>query len=154
MRTYYFLILLMTYYTHYTYYLYLNIYQTCWCIFFVSSTVHYATSYWRYPCRQECSAEIGIIGGQTRADFFKSLHESAKSASGRLFADFLQTFFMKCRLFADFLQTFSVDHLLSCTLFVHFLHTSCSKWFKLCRLHAHLFCICRLFAEHLHTFCR
>ena len=33
------------------------------------------------------------IGGQTRADFFKSLHESAKSASGELFADFLQTFY-------------------------------------------------------------
>jgi hypothetical protein len=34
-----------------------------------------------------------IIGGQTRADFFKSLHESAKSASGERFADFLQAFF-------------------------------------------------------------
>jgi hypothetical protein len=46
------------------------------------------------------------IGGQTRADFFKSLHESAKSASGKLFTDFLQTFFHEmhtlCRLFADF----------------------------------------------------
>ncbi len=29
------------------------------------------------------------IGGQTRADFFKSLHESAKSAVSRLFADFV-----------------------------------------------------------------
>ncbi len=29
------------------------------------------------------------IGGQTRADFFKSLHESAKSAFSRLFADFV-----------------------------------------------------------------
>ena len=28
------------------------------------------------------------IGGQTRADFFKSLRESAKSAFGALFADF------------------------------------------------------------------
>jgi hypothetical protein len=33
------------------------------------------------------------IGAQPRADFFKSLHESAKSASGELFTDFLQTFF-------------------------------------------------------------
>jgi hypothetical protein len=30
----------------------------------------------------------GVIGGQPRADFFQSLHESAKSAFGRLFADF------------------------------------------------------------------
>ncbi len=55
--------------------------------------------------------------GQTRADFFKSLHESAKSAVGELFADFLQTFFHEmqtfCRLFlwtnffhAHLLQTF------------------------------------------------
>ncbi len=66
-------------------------------------------------------------GGQTRADFFKSLHESAKSASGKLFADFFQTFFMKCTLCADFLQTFSVDQLLSCTLFADFWHTFCSK---------------------------
>ncbi len=49
-----------------------------------------------------------VIRGQTRADFFKSLHKSAKFASGELFADFLRTFFlMKCTLFAHFLQTFS-----------------------------------------------
>ena len=94
------------------------------------------------------------IGGQNRADFFKSLHESAKSASGRLFADFLQTFFMKCRLLADFLQTFSVDHLLSCTLFAHFLQQMIQGLQTSSCLHAHLFCICRLFAEHLYTFCR
>ena len=38
------------------------------------------------------------IGGQIRADFFKSLRESAKSAVRALFADFF-------RRFADFLQT-------------------------------------------------
>ena len=53
--------------------------------------------------------QIVDIGGQTRADFFKSLRESSKSAVRALFADFfrrfadfLQTFFL---LFADFLQT-------------------------------------------------
>ena len=71
--------------------------------------------------------QVYFIGGQTRADFFKSLHGSAKSASGKLFTDFLQTFFMNSRLFADFLQTFSVDQLLPCTLSAHFLHTFCSK---------------------------
>ncbi len=47
-------------------------------------------------------------GGQTRADFFKSLHESAKSAVavGELFADFLQTFFMTCTLFQTFADFF------------------------------------------------
>ena len=39
------------------------------------------------------------IGGQNRADFFKSLRESAKSAVRELFADFF-------RRFADFVQTF------------------------------------------------
>ena len=78
-----------------------------------------------------CSEKIMIswvnIGGQTRADFFKSLHESAKSAVRELFADFLQTFFHEMQTFCRLLQTFSVDHLLSCTLFAHFLHTFCSK---------------------------
>ena len=40
-----------------------------------------------------------FIGGQIRADFFKSLRESAKSAVRALFADFF-------RRFADFVQTF------------------------------------------------
>ena len=40
-----------------------------------------------------------LIGGQNRADFFKSLRESAKSAVRALFADFF-------RRFADFVQTF------------------------------------------------
>ncbi len=90
---------------------------------------------------------LGDIGGQTRADFFKSLHESAKSASGELFADFLQTFFHEmqtfCRLFLRIIYS-NAD----------FLHTFSSEWIKLCRLFAHLFCICRLFGEHMHTFYR
>ena len=47
----------------------------------------------------QCSRWRLSIGGQNRADFFKSLRESAKSAVRALFADFfdvLQTF---CRLF-------------------------------------------------------
>ncbi len=37
-------------------------------------------------CVELCSSPIGR---QTRADFLNSLHESAKSPSGELFADFL-----------------------------------------------------------------
>ena len=82
---------------------------------------------WRLSLLLAAKTSSYYIGGQTRADFFKSLHESAKSASGKLFTDFLQTFSMP--LCADFLHTFSVDQLLSCTLFAHsgFLHTFCSK---------------------------
>ncbi len=97
------------------------------------------------------------IGGQTRADFFKSLHVSAKFASGELFADFLQTF---CRLFlwiiyshAHFLHTFctlSAANDSSCADFVHtysvfadFLQNICTLFaenmLSFCRLHAHLF---------------
>jgi hypothetical protein len=51
-------------------------------------------------------ASMAFIGGQTCADFFKSLHESAKSAVAELFADFLHTFFHEIhtfgRLEADF----------------------------------------------------
>ena len=43
--------------------------------------------------------EAALIGGQIRADFFKSLRESAKSALRALFADFF-------RRFADFVQTY------------------------------------------------
>ena len=44
-------------------------------------------------------SRMETIGGQIRADFFKSLRESAKSAVRALFADFF-------RRFADFVQTF------------------------------------------------
>ena len=43
--------------------------------------------------------QLHPIGGQIRADFLKSLRESAKSAVRALFADFF-------RRFADFVQTF------------------------------------------------
>jgi hypothetical protein len=91
------------------------------------------------------------MGGQTRADFFKSLHESAKSGSGDLFAGFLQTFFMKCRLFADFCRLFlliNYFHAHFCRLFadslqqmIQVLRTSCTLILYLqtfCRLYAHI----------------
>ena len=40
-----------------------------------------------HPMREREKEGVGI-GGQTRADFFKSLRESAKSAVRALFADF------------------------------------------------------------------
>ena len=40
------------------------------------------------PHAEENAVKRFFIGGQPRADFFKSLQESAKSAFGRLFADF------------------------------------------------------------------
>ena len=42
------------------------------------------------------------LGGQTRADFFKSLRESAKSAVRALIADFFRRFADFLQLFADF----------------------------------------------------
>jgi hypothetical protein len=75
------------------------------------------------PPRRLEALPFSNIGGQTRADFFKSLHSLQFQNFCRLFADFfyeMQTF---CRLFADF---FSMDQLHSCTLFAyffaHFLH--------------------------------
>ena len=65
------------------------------------------------------------IGGQTRADFFKSLRESAKSAFGALFADFFRRFADFWQTFFDVLQTFCRLNLigkpLSCILFADFL---------------------------------
>ncbi len=58
------------------------------------------------------SSPMCFIGGHSRADFFKSLHESAKSASRELFADFCRLFLRIIYCNADFLQTFSADNLL------------------------------------------
>jgi hypothetical protein len=55
---------------------------------------------------EDGGAGTSHIGGQTSADFFKSLHDSAKSASGELLHTFCRFLFMKYTLFADFLQTF------------------------------------------------
>ncbi len=79
------------------------------------------------------------IWGQARADFFKSLHESAKSATGELLQTFCKLCFMKCTLIADL-----------CTLFLwinffhaHFLHTFCTLFLWIIYSHVHF----------LHTFC-
>ncbi len=113
-------------------------------------------------------ANLGsYIGGQTHADFFKSLHESAKSACGKNFTDFLQTFFHEmqtvcrffadffsgstalmhtfCRLFAHFLQQMiqAADFMHTYSVFADFLQDICTLFSEnkipFCRLHAHLF---------------
>jgi len=119
--------------------------------------------------RASRAAVCSSIGGQTRADFFKSLHESAKSASGELFADFLQTFFHElqtfCRLFADFFRGSTAPMHTFCTLSAHFLQqmiqalqTSCTLIMYLqtfCRTCAHfLQRTCFHFADFMHTYSR
>ena len=64
-------------------------------------------------------------GGQTRADFFKSLRESAKSASGALFADFFRRFADFVQTFFDVLQTFADFCRLVNHLHADFLQTLC-----------------------------
>ena len=71
------------------------------------------------------SSDSVSIGGQTGADLFKSLRESAKSAFGALFADFFRRFADFLQTFFDVLQTFCrlylIDKPLSCRLFADFL---------------------------------
>ena len=57
-----------------------------------------------YACQRPKLATT--IGGQIRADFFKSLRESAKSAVRALFADFFRRFADFVQTFFDLLQTF------------------------------------------------
>ena len=66
-----------------------------------------------------------LIGGQTRADFFKSLRESAKSAFGALFADFFRHFADFLQTFFDVLQTFCRLYLIGNHFYADFLQTFC-----------------------------
>jgi hypothetical protein len=67
------------------------------------------------------------IGGQTRADFFKSLRESAKSAFGALFADFFRRFADFLQTVFDVLQTFCRLYLIGKHFHAYFLQTFCAS---------------------------
>ncbi len=99
-------------------------------------------------------SDIGVRLKQMFSKFCMSLQSLLLENVLQTFCNFSS---IKCRLFADFLQTSSVDQLLSCTFIADFLQQMIPD----CKLHAHLFCICRLlqnnctlFAENMIPLCR
>ena len=95
---------------------------------------------------RRCAQGQLYIGGQTRADFFKSLHESAKSASGELFADFLQTFFHEMHTFCRLFTNFFCGPTTFMHTFAHFLQQMIQVLQTSCTLILYLPTFCRTYA--------
>jgi hypothetical protein len=91
------------------------------------------------------------IKGQIRADVFKSLHESAKTASGEHFSDFLQTIFHEkqtfCRLFAEYSCGPNIFMHNFCRLFEHLLQQMIRVLQTSCTLILYLQTFCRMYAH-------